>query len=176
MLRLGKNDFWQGGITGYGFFSGPVVPPQSSGSSISELMHISDVLPTVLSAAQCHVTMPKNIDGHNYWPIVDNATVNDNYVTNADGPLRFRRRREIIMQINPMLRLWDADPRDFNTTWDTRVQGVVIRGDMKLVVGSHSILRRKASDKQTVWLFNVTKDSREEIDLRWLLTFKKIVF
>jgi hypothetical protein len=69
------------------------------------------------------------------------------------------------MQINPTLRLWDADPRDFNTTWDTRVQGVIVRGDMKLIVGSHSILRRKASDKQTVWLFNVTKDRTEETDL-----------
>ena len=45
-------------------------------------------------------------------------------------------------------------------------KGVILRGEMKLIVGSHSILRRKHSDAQTVWLFNVTKDTKEENDLR----------
>jgi len=162
--RGGKNDFWQGGITGYGFFSGPVIPPESRGSKLSELMHVSDVLPTILSAAQCQVTTQKSIDGHNYWPLVDQNE--DGFsVTNINSPLRFKKRREIVMQINPELRLWDGDPRNFNSTWDTRVQGVILRGEMKLIVGSHSILRRKHSDAQTVWLFNVTKDTKEENDL-----------
>ena len=46
-------------------------------------------------------------------------------------------------------------------------KGVILRGEMKLIVGSHSILRRKHSDAQTVWLFNVTKDTKEENDLRY---------
>jgi len=164
-LRGGKNDFWQGGITGYGFLSGPVIPKKSEGTSINELMHVSDILPTILSAAKCSSEMPNPIDGFNYWPIIDESTINESYVTHEGNLLRFRKRREIIMQINPQLTLWDADPRDFNTTWDTRVQGVIVRGDMKLIVGSHSILRRKHSDRQTVWLFNVTRDQREEVDL-----------
>ena len=63
----------------------------------------------------------KSIDGHNYWPLVDQNE--DGFsVTNINSPLRFKKRREIVMQINPELRLWDGDPRNFNSTWDTRVQ------------------------------------------------------
>lgn len=170
VTRGGKNDFWQGGITGYGFISGPQIPKQSRGKSLNALMHVSDILPTMLSAAKCKVEMPLPIDGYNYWPLIDQKTSKDIYVTNNYDSNSFKRRREIVMQINPILRLWEKDPRNWDTKWDTRVQGVLIKGDMKLIVGSHSILKRKASDHQTVWLFNVTADSKEENDL----SYKKV--
>jgi len=46
--------------------------------------------------------------------------------------------------------------------------GVIIDGDYKLIVGSHSVLRRKASDYQTVWLFNIKNDPQEANDLRFV--------
>ena len=45
--------------------------------------------------------------------------------------------------------------------------GVIIDGDYKVVVGSHSVLRRKASDYQTVWLYNIKEDPQEANDLRF---------
>ena len=45
--------------------------------------------------------------------------------------------------------------------------GVMLRGDMKLVVGSYSVLRRRHDKRQTVFLYNVTEDSNELFDLRY---------
>lgn len=45
-------------------------------------------------------------------------------------------------------------------------QGVYIKGDMKLIVGSYSILRRREDKVRTVFLYNVTEDSNELYDLR----------
>lgn len=36
VLKGGKNDFWQGGITGYGFFSGPAIPRKMRGKKVKE--------------------------------------------------------------------------------------------------------------------------------------------
>ena len=92
-----------------------------------------------------------------------------------------KKRREIPMQINPHLVLHGHDPRNFNTKWDTRMQGctdpiwtwakswslgVYLKGDMKLIVGSYSILRRREHKQHTVFLYNVTADSSEVNDLR----------
>ena len=43
----------------------------------------------------------------------------------------------------------------------------MLRGDMKLVVGSYSVLRRRHDKRQTVFLYNVTEDSNELFDLRY---------
>jgi len=151
--RGGKNDFWQGGIFGYGFFSGPAIPPSKRGSKVKHLTHISDVLPTLLAAGECPNQPRNQIDGHNLWP----------WLTGNDQDEK--PRREIPMQINPHLTLYERDPRAFDTTWDTRMQGVMIKGDMKLVVGSYSVLRRRHDKRQTVFLYNVTEDSNELFDL-----------
>lgn len=45
-------------------------------------------------------------------------------------------------------------------------QGVYIKGDMKLIAGSYSILRRREHKSRTVFLYNVTEDSQENYDLR----------
>ena len=37
-----------------------------------------------------------------------------------------KKRREIPMQINPHLVLHGHDPRNFNTKWDTRMQGLLL--------------------------------------------------
>jgi len=154
VLKGGKNDFWQGGITGYGFFSGPAIPRNMRGKKMNDLTHVSDVLPTMLSAAKCHTLPPKVLDGHDLWSRLEGDSLGQD-----------EKRKEIIMQINPLLRLWEEDTRFQNSTWDTRTQGVIIDGDYKLIVGSHSVLRRKASDYQTVWLFNIKNDPQEANDL-----------
>merc|ERR1712113_202070 len=142
--RGGKNDFWQGGILGHGFFSGPAIHESKRGSTISHLTHISDVLPTVLSAAQCSRKPINNIDGFNLWPFMsaelESETGSENEIENKP---EVKKRKEIPMQINPLLKLHERDYRAFNTRWDTRMQGVMIKGDMKLVVESYSILRRR---------------------------------
>jgi len=75
--------------------------------------HISDVLPTLLAAGECE-NKPKNqIDGYNLWPWLTSDGENE------------RPRREIPMQINPHLTLYERDPRAFDTTWDTRMQGII---------------------------------------------------
>ena len=45
-------------------------------------------------------------------------------------------------------------------------QGVYIKGDMKLIAGSYSILRRREHKTHTVFLYNVTEDTNELNDLR----------
>ena len=137
---------------------------------MNDLTHVSDVLPTMLSAAKCHTLPPKVLDGHDLWSRLEGDSLGQD-----------EKRKEIIMQINPLLRLWEEDTRFQNSTWDTRtqgwfssyqssfyfIQGVIIDGDYKLIVGSHSVLRRKASDYQTVWLFNIKNDPQEANDLRF---------
>lgn len=59
--------------------------------------------------------------------------------------------------------------------------GVMLRGDMKLVVGSYSVLRRRHDKRQTVFLYNVTEDSNELFDLRYFkieitLYFDYVIF
>ena len=76
--------------------------------------HISDVLPTLLAAGECG-NKPKNpIDGYNLWPWLTSDGENE------------KPRREIPMQINPHLTLYERDPRAFDTTWDTRMQGITM--------------------------------------------------
>jgi len=152
--RGGKNDFFQGGISGTGFFSGPVIARSKQGTRLKHLTHISDVLPTVLAAGKCQNRPSLPIDGFNLWPFMNGAESED-----------VKKRREIPMQINPHLVLHGHDPRNFNTKWDTRMQGVYIKGDMKLIAGSYSILRRREHESRTVFLYNVTEDSQEIYDL-----------
>ena len=75
--------------------------------------HISDVLPTLLAAGECENKPKNSIDGHNLWPWLTGNEADE------------KPRREIPMQINPHLTLYERDPRAFDTTWDTRMQGKI---------------------------------------------------
>merc|ERR1712025_1205929 len=121
-------------------------------------------LPTVLSAAQCDRKPINNIDGFNLWPFMS-AEPEMETGSEIETKPEVKKRKEIPMQINPLLKLHEKDYRAFNTRWDTRMQGVMIKGDMKLVVGSYSILRRRHHSEKTVHLFNITEDTNEEWDL-----------
>ncbi|XP_054266641.1 arylsulfatase J [Macrosteles quadrilineatus] len=64
-LRGVKNTLWEGGVRGAGLVWSSLLP---NGWISSDLTHISDWLPTLVSAAEGDTSVFKNIDGINQWP------------------------------------------------------------------------------------------------------------
>ena len=67
-----------------------------------------------------------------------------------------KKRKEIPMQINPLLKLHERDYRAFNTRWDTRMQGKASNFVCQL---SEICLFELFSRK---WLFSVNRQFRSD--------------
>ncbi|XP_060800557.1 arylsulfatase I [Amyelois transitella] len=64
-LRGVKNTLWEGGVRGAGLVFSPLIHKRSRAAT--QLMHISDWLPTLYSAAGGNLTALGSIDGVNQW-------------------------------------------------------------------------------------------------------------
>lgn len=67
-LRDGKGSLYEGGVHVPAFVHWPGRVP--SGKKADGLMHIVDLLPTLLAVAGSEASTPKGIDGINQWPMI----------------------------------------------------------------------------------------------------------
>ncbi|XP_055333770.1 arylsulfatase B-like [Paramacrobiotus metropolitanus] len=70
-LRGVKDTLWEGGVRGSAFIWSPLL--QSAGRVSTQMMHITDWLPTILSAAK-HKGRLSELDGHNMWRALSEDT------------------------------------------------------------------------------------------------------
>ncbi|XP_046674315.1 arylsulfatase B-like isoform X2 [Homalodisca vitripennis] len=82
-LRGVKNTLWEGGVRGAGLIWSPILP---NGWVSTDLMHISDWLPTLISAAGGNTSELMNIDGVDQWPSMSQgvATTRTEVLHNID--------------------------------------------------------------------------------------------
>ena len=66
-LKGRKGGFFEGGIRGVGFVSGPLLP--NKGEVNKELMHVSDWFPTFIHLAGGS-TDDLDLDGHDVWDTI----------------------------------------------------------------------------------------------------------
>ncbi|XP_073967236.1 arylsulfatase I [Choristoneura fumiferana] len=83
-LRGVKNTLWEGGVRGAALLWSPLLACKSKVASQS--MHISDWLPTLVSAAGGNASNIENIDGFDLWPALseDQPSVRTSILHNID--------------------------------------------------------------------------------------------
>ncbi|CAL1279748.1 unnamed protein product [Larinioides sclopetarius] len=86
-LRGEKFELWEGGIKVPGFIWSPLLQLQEPRVSM-QLMHVSDWLPTLYSAAGGNIEKLGNIDGHSMW---------EAFISNTPSP-----RQELLHNIDPI--------------------------------------------------------------------------
>ncbi|XP_076067127.1 arylsulfatase B-like isoform X4 [Oratosquilla oratoria] len=86
-LRGVKSGLWEGGVRGAGFIWSPLL--KRPGRVYNSMMHITDILPTLVSAAGGNSQALGSIDGMDMW----NSLVND----------KISPRIEFLINIDPML-------------------------------------------------------------------------
>lgn len=161
-LRGWKHSLWEGGMRGVGFVHSPLL--NSSGTVSKELMHVSDWHPTMLSIAGV------SINGTN--PPLDGVSQWDTIRMGQASP-----RTEILHNIDPLYT--PKGGNSYPNIFDTRTRAAIRVGEYKLITGDpgnsswipppnnklyFSKTSHDAPDKN-VWLFHVTSDPYEEIDL-----------
>ncbi|CAL1272786.1 unnamed protein product [Larinioides sclopetarius] len=68
-LRGSKYNMWEGGVRGVAFVWSSLIR-ERRGNVTTELMHMSDWLPTLYSVAGGDIKTLKEIDGYNIWPTI----------------------------------------------------------------------------------------------------------
>jgi len=151
-----------GGMHGVGFVSGGAL--KASGVTRHGLMHVSDWYPTLVGLAQGNLNGTKDLDGFDQWETIS---------TGAPS------KRHVLLHNIDIMTAKKGKPL-YPDTFDTSVRAAIRVGDMKLITGdpgnsswipppSDSSLRFTPetvdpADKN-VWLFNITNDPSEVIDL-----------
>ncbi|CAK0902700.1 unnamed protein product [Prorocentrum cordatum] len=72
-LRGWKGSLWEGGVRSQAFVWSPLMLPELRGSSWGGLLHVTDIMPTLVGLAGGAV--PESLDGVDFWaPLVHNRT------------------------------------------------------------------------------------------------------
>ncbi|XP_076436341.1 arylsulfatase B-like [Babylonia areolata] len=165
-LRGWKHSLWEGGMRGVGFVHSPLL--KNPGTATRELMHVSDWFPTLLALARGSTNGTKPLDGVDQWAMISQGQKST--------------RSEILHNIDILF------PRNgdnlYPDIFDTRVRAAIRDRDYKLIVGnpgnsswipppptttsnSTRTVPKVSHDApaKNVWLFDITHDPYEEIDL-----------
>lgn len=123
-LRGGKGAYFQGGVRGTAWIHGSMLSPALKGTHSFELMHVTDILPTLVAAAggDARTSTPtgKPLDGVNQWPMLTAGA------TDARADLLVNIERE-----QPTT----APPKPGQQGCNGEAQYVVVKGNYKLIVG-----------------------------------------
>ncbi|CAK8673932.1 unnamed protein product [Clavelina lepadiformis] len=176
-LRGNKVTLWEGGIRGVGFVHGSMLKvPNPNTKPNTALIHISDWLPTILSAAKCPlISGSQQLDGFDQWDTIQKYTPS--------------KRSEILHNIDPLNRVPIPDPHSMfvRKGFNTLIKAAIRMGDWKLITGNPGFekwveppeLKNEISDEvlttdyendknlpsKTVHLFNIAKDPYERNEL-----------
>ncbi|XP_014406023.1 PREDICTED: arylsulfatase J [Myotis brandtii] len=168
-LRGSKGTYWEGGIRAVGFVHSPLL--RQRGTVCRELVHITDWYPTLVALAEGHIEEDAHLDGYDVWEAISEG---------LRSP-----RVDILHNIDPVYTKakhgsWAAG----YGIWDTAVQSAIRVQHWKLLTGNpgysdwvppqafsnlgpnhwHSE-RVTLATGQSVWLFNITADPYERVDL-----------
>ncbi|OCT97139.1 arylsulfatase J [Xenopus laevis] len=168
-LRGSKGTYWEGGIRAVGFVHSPIL--KMKGFICKELVHITDWFPTLVTLAGGEIDEETQLDGYDIWETI------------SEG--KHSPRLEILHNIDPMYTKarngsWAAG----YGIWNTAIQSAIRVNHWKLLTGnpgsgdwippqSFSNVgtnrwnneRVTLASGKTVWLFNITADPYERIDL-----------
>ncbi|KAM8847726.1 arylsulfatase I-like [Synchiropus picturatus] len=167
-LRGRKGTYWEGGIRGLGFVHSPLLRKKRRVSKA--LVHITDWYPTLVGLAGGSESLTKGVDGFDVWKAISEG---------KESP-----RLEILHNIDPLYNhaRTGSLQRGFGI-WNTAVQAAIRAGDWKLLTGdpgygdwtpppmlpgfpgSWWTLERHTKPRQSVWLFNISRDPYERFDL-----------
>ncbi|XP_070774969.1 arylsulfatase I-like isoform X4 [Enoplosus armatus] len=177
-LRGRKGTYWEGGVRGVAFVHSPLLRRRRRVSKA--LLHVTDWFPTLVGLAGGNISHSQGLDGFDVWPTISEG---------KESP-----RQEILHNIDPLhkppshpapeLILQSSQP-----VWDTSVQAAIRVGDWKLLTGDPghgdwvppqvlptlpgpwwnleraALTLHKSSTHKNVWLFNITADPCERLDL-----------
>lgn len=168
-LRGSKGTYWEGGIRAVGFVHSPLL--KNKGTVCKELVHITDWYPTLISLAEGQIDEDIQLDGYDIWETISEG---------LRSP-----RVDILHNIDPIYTKakngsWAAG----YGIWNTAIQSAIRVQHWKLLTGnpgysdwvppqSFSNLgpnrwhneRITLSTGKSVWLFNITADPYERVDL-----------
>ncbi|XP_076803610.1 arylsulfatase B-like isoform X2 [Clavelina lepadiformis] len=122
-LRGSKGTLWEGGVKAVGFIHGKFLGLQSSNVVNRELIHVSDWLPTIMSATKCPImTGTKPLDGYDQW--------------DAIRGLSRSKRTEILHNIDPLFnkKKLNVTP-DIRHGFDVSIRAGIRSGKWKLLTG-----------------------------------------
>ncbi|XP_073496043.1 arylsulfatase J [Phyllobates terribilis] len=168
-LRGSKGTYWEGGIRAVGFVHSPFL--KVNGHICKELIHITDWYPTLVTLAGGEIGEDMKLDGYDIWETI------------SEG--KRSPRIDILHNIDPMY----TKARNGSWTagfgiWNTAIQSAIRVNQWKLLTGnpgygdwvppqsfSNIGLNRWHNERvsptngKSLWLFNITADPFERIDL-----------
>lgn len=168
-LRGSKGTYWEGGIRAVGFVHSPLF--KHKGYVCKELIHITDWFPTLVTLAGGEIDEDMHLDGYDIWEAISEK--------------RPSPRVDILHNIDPMYTKarngsWAAG---FGI-WNTAIQSAIRVNHWKLLTGNPGYgdwvppqsftnvglsrwhnERVSLSGGKSLWLFNITADPYERVDL-----------
>ncbi|XP_077332934.1 arylsulfatase J [Lithobates pipiens] len=168
-LRGSKGTYWEGGIRAVGFVHSPLF--KHKGYVCKELIHITDWFPTLVTLAGGEIDEDMHLDGYDIWEAISEK--------------RPSPRVDILHNIDPMYTKarngsWAAG---FGI-WNTAIQSAIRVNHWKLLTGNPGYgdwvppqsftnvglsrwhnERVSLSSGKSLWLFNITADPYERVDL-----------
>ncbi|XP_070774968.1 arylsulfatase I-like isoform X3 [Enoplosus armatus] len=180
-LRGRKGTYWEGGVRGVAFVHSPLLRRRRRVSKA--LLHVTDWFPTLVGLAGGNISHSQGLDGFDVWPTISEGkeSPRQEILHNID-PLHKPPHPK--SHPAPELILQSSQP-----VWDTSVQAAIRVGDWKLLTGDPghgdwvppqvlptlpgpwwnleraALTLHKSSTHKNVWLFNITADPCERLDL-----------
>lgn len=182
-LRGSKGSYWEGGIRAVGFVHSPLLVKK--GTRSRALIHITDWYPTLVMLGEGTLDENQSLDGYDVWEAI------------SEG--RPSPRLDILHNIDPIYaKAKNGSWKAGYGIWNTAIQAALRVGDWKLLTGvpgysdwippqtfSTLLLANRWHNERvswdrgkTIWLFNITADPYERVDLsrRYPHVVKKMLF
>ncbi|CAL1279741.1 unnamed protein product [Larinioides sclopetarius] len=139
-LRGKKYHVWEGGVRIPGFIWSPLLQLQEPRVSM-QLMHVTDWLPTLYSAAGGDIQHLGNIDGHSMW---------EAFLNNTESP-----RQEILHNIDPIDNLSALRMADFKLVYGNMESGTESWSGHRVLEGM------RQPESMDEWVYNNGSTTRE---------------
>jgi len=103
-LRAQKGSYFEGGIRTIGWIHSPLLPQAKRGTTVNNLLHVTDWLPTIMDLGQCELTNApsKPLDGVSQAHTLFAVDPDENIYSN---------RNEILHFMDPLALSEETDPR-----------------------------------------------------------------
>uniref|UniRef100_A0A8C7WSJ5 Arylsulfatase family, member J n=1 Tax=Oryzias sinensis TaxID=183150 RepID=A0A8C7WSJ5_9TELE len=169
-LRGSKATYWEGGIRAVGFVHSPLLVKK--GTKCRSLIHITDWFPTLVTLGEGTLDEDLNLDGYDVWEAI------------SEG--RPSPRLDILHNIDPIYtKAKNGSWKAGYGLWNTAVQAAIRVGHWKLLTGvpgysdwvpPQTFSKQRLTNRwhnervrwdggKSLWLFNITADPYERVDL-----------